>query len=187
MTAKRKCKYCGFFSYEMIKVNTGSFCNTAHAISWGRKKAEKDRERKANKVIKEDNKKHAAKKREYYDNDIKTRKKAAKKVCHDYIRDRDKNDSCICCGKPLGDNYHAGHFLESGNNPLVRYDENNIHGQRLDCNFFKGGDSGEYKERLINKIGVFEYQCLMHKKGGTDKRTAQDYKAIELYFKDKIK
>jgi len=130
---------------------------------------------------------HAKQKREYYENDTKTRKKAVKKACHDYIRARDINDGCICCGKPLGDNFHAGHYLESGNNPLVRYDENNIHGQRLDCNFFHGGDSGEYKQRLITKIGLFEYYCLMSKKGGTDTRKPQDYKEIEVYFKNKLK
>ena len=65
MAAKKKCRHCGFFSYEMIKINTGSFCNTAHAISWARKKAEKDIERKAKKAEADDNKKHAKKKRDF--------------------------------------------------------------------------------------------------------------------------
>ncbi len=186
MAAKRKCKHCGFFAYDMIKIQAGSFCNLSHAAKWGVKKAAKDRERKAKKLIKADNKKHAERKRTYYDNDVKTRKKAVKLACHAYIRLRDKDRLCICCDKSLGDDYHAGHFLESGNNPLTRYDENNIHAQRLDCNYFKGGDSGKYKENLIKKIGVFEYWCLMMRKGGTDTRTAQDYKEIELYYKAKL-
>ena len=187
MAAKRKCRYCGAFAYDHIKINAGSFCDFSHATKWGIDKSAKDKEKAARKALKADNKKHAARKREFYDNDIKTRKKAAKLACHAYIRFRDRNELCICCNLPLGDNYHAGHFMESGNNPKTRYDENNIHGQRVYCNTYKGGDSGNYKENLIKKIGVFEYWCLMMKKGGLDTRTADDYKAIELYFKQKIK
>jgi hypothetical protein len=187
MAAKKRCKHCGFFSYDMIKINTGSFCNTAHAISWGRKKADKERERKAKKAIAVDNKKHAAKKREFYDKDIKTRKEAAKSSCHAYIRKRDYGKPCICCNRPFKDSFHAGHCFESGNNPRIRYDENNIHGQSDYCNVYQGGDSDDYKGNLIKKIGVFEYWCVAMKKGGTMKRTADDYKAIELHFKNKLK
>jgi len=130
---------------------------------------------------------HTKKTSEFYENDTKTRKKAAKESCHAYIRERDKNKCCICCGKSLGDDFHAGHFFESGNNPLIRYDENNIHGQRADCNVLNGGDSGEYKQRLIAKIGLFEYYCLVSRKSGTDSGSPQDYKEIEVYFKNKLK
>jgi len=187
MAAKRKCKLCGAFAYDHIKVNAGSFCNVSHAMEWGRKKAEKDRTRKANKVIKEDNKKHAAKKREFYDNDIKTRRNAAKSACHLYIRTRDKNDGCICCGRPLGKNYDAGHWLESGNNSFLRYHEDNIHAQSVYCNQYKGGDSDDYEGRLRLKIGNDKVDWLKASKGGAIKRTADDYKEIELHYKDKLK
>ena len=126
-------------------------------------------------------------KRKHQLSDLKIRKAAAKKICHEYIRERDKDKPCICCGKPLGEEYHAGHFLESGNNPQVRYDEDNIHGQRVDCNYFKGGDSGDYKENLIARIGKEKVNNLLSKKGGSMKRTAQDYLDIENYFKEKLR
>ncbi len=187
MAAKKKCKYCGFYSYDMIKINTGSFCNTAHAISWARKKAEKDLERKAKKAETDDNKKHAKKKRDFYDKDIKTRKEAAKSACHAYIRKRDHGKPCICCNRPFKDSFHAGHFLESGNNPRIRYDEDNIHGQSSHCNVYQGGNSDDYKGNLIIKIGLAKVERLESLKGGTMKRTADDYKAIELHYKAKLK
>lgn len=111
---------------------------------------------------------------------------AAKTACHEYIRLRDCNLPCICCGEPLGDDYHAGHFKESGNNPKIRYDEDNIHGQRMCCNTFKGGDSGMYRVNLINKIGLERVERLESMKMGTVKRTVEDYREIEAYYKDKI-
>ena len=187
MAAKKKCKYCGFYAYEMIKVNSGSFCSMGHAISWGRKMAAKSRERKAKIAESVVKKVHAKQKREFYDNDLKTRKNAAKAACHLYIRTRDKNDGCICCGRPLGKNYDAGHFLESGNNSFLRYHEDNIHAQAVYCNQYKGGDSDDYEGRLRLKIGDSKVDWLKANKSGAIKRTADDYKEIELYFKSKLK
>ena len=163
----------------MVVSPGGRFCTNDHRIEWAIENQSKGRD----KIDKIERKKiNQAKK-----SNLKTRKEAAKKACHDFIRARDNGKPCICCGKPLGNNYHAGHFIESGNNPQVRYDENNIHGQRLDCNFFKGGDSGDYQENLINKIGLDAVNNLKNLKGGTMKRSADDYLAIEKYYKYKLK
>ncbi len=132
-------------------------------------------------------KKHKKLKAEFYANDLKTRREAAKKACHAYIRERDKDQPCICCNRPLGINYHAGHYLPSGQNPIVRYDERNIFAQRVDCNYFRGGDSGDYRENLIQRIGLDQVEDVESKKGGTMKRTAQDYRDIEDYYKAKLK
>lgn len=130
---------------------------------------------------------NANQKREFYDSDLKTRKAAAKTACHAYIRERDNGKPCICCGRPLGEKFDAGHFLESGNNPKIRYHEDNIHAQSVYCNQFKGGNSGDYKGRLIEKIGAERVDYLLANKGGTMKRTAKDYKEIEVYYKQKLK
>lgn len=163
----------------MFIPNLSAFCNREHAIQYaiqnqskGRKKIEQVERKAINKAKK---------------NNLKTRKDAAKKACHDFIRARDSGKGCSCCGEPLGKDFQAGHFLESGNNPKIRYDEDNIHGQRLHCNYFKGGDSGEYKERLIKKIGSVRVNRLLNLKGGTVKRTPDDYRAIEKYYKGKLK
>lgn len=160
----------------MLSINGGNYCDIECATKYAYQNKEKGREIK-----------YKQKRKEYNENKLSTRKRAAKEACHEYIRLRDKSEPCICCGEPLGDNYHAGHWLESGNNPLTRYDENNIHGQRAYCNTYKGGDSGFYKENLIKKIGIDAVNELLSKKGGTLKRTADDYREIEKYYKDKIK
>lgn len=179
--AKLKCKFCkDYFKREtMVTAPCGRFCTEEHKIEWaitnqakGRKKVEQAERKEITKAKK---------------NNLKTRKDAAKTACHEYIRARDSGNGCICCDKPLGSKFHAGHFLESGNNPQIRYDEDNIHGQRLDCNFFKGGDSGSYQENLIIKIGIDRVNRLKNLSGGTVKRSPDDYRAIEQYYKDKIK
>jgi len=131
-------------------------------------------------------KKHIARKKVFYANDLKTRKQAAKKACHDYIRVRDKGLPCICCNRPLT-SINAGHYLESGNNPQIRYDEDNIHNQSIYCNQYQGGDSDDYRGNLIKKIGLERVERLEGMKGGTMKRTCEDYKKIEQYFKQKLK
>ena len=156
-----------------------AFCNYDHAAKYGIEKARLDNE-KANK------KKDSKRKKEFQLSDVKVRKKAAKEACHAYIRARDNDELCICCGKPLGDTFHAGHWLESGSNPQTRFDEDNIHGQRVDCNFFKGGDSGDYEKNLRIKIGDERVDLLLSKKGGTIKRTANDYLDIEKHYKKKL-
>ncbi|MBL4940048.1 MAG: recombination protein NinG [Colwellia sp.] len=185
--SKRKCLHCKEYVTEWVKLPVGVFCNRESAIKWSTAKRVKDNEKAIKKRESEQKKKNVAFKSKYYADDVKTRKAAAKKACHEYIRLRDKDKPCICCGKPLGDEYHAGHYHESGNNPKVRYDEDNIHGQRVDCNYFKGGDSGDYKENLIARIGAERVNILAKKKTGSLKRTAQDYSEIETYFKNKLK
>ena len=118
--------------------------------------------------------------------DLRVRKAAAKMACHRYIRARDKGLPCICCNRPLT-SINAGHYLESGNNPQIRYDEDNIHNQSIYCNQYKGGDSDDYKGNLIKKIGLERVERLESMKGGIVKRTPDDYKEIEEYYKAKLK
>ena len=181
MANKRKCKYCGESKVRetMFIAGVSAFCNMEGAIKWSIENKHKHRI----KVEKSERRANAKAKK----NAVKTRKDAAKKACHAYIRARDSGQGCICCDKPLGENYHAGHWQESGSNSKIRYDEDNIHGQRLNCNFFKGGDSGQYKENLIKKIGLTRVKRLLNLQGGTLKRTAEDYQVIENHFKSKLK
>ena len=175
---KRRCSQCKEYKIadDGIVINNTFFCDIDCATSKAFNGIQKGRDIT-----------HKAKKKVYNDNKLSTRKRASKEACHEYIRLRDKNEACICCGEPLGNDYHAGHFQESGNNPKLRYDEDNIHGQKSSCNIYKGGDSGYYKENLIKKIGVDRVNKLLENKGGTVKRTAQDYRDIESYYKDLIK
>ena len=185
--AKKRCKYCKkyFPPEQMIKSPAGMFCTREHQIEFA---LDKNNQKKAKaKIKKDEKKKHAKRKREFYENDLKTRKVAAKQACHAYVRARDSGSACICCGRKLGDKFDAGHYLESGNNPRIRYDEDNIHGQSVYCNQYQGGNSDDYRGRLIEKIGLDRVERLESMKGGTVKRTAQDYKEIEIYYKQKLK
>lgn len=151
----------------------------------GLEKGRKMQQRAAEKALRAEKKENNRKRRKL--NEPKTRKRAAKEACHAYVRYRDRNDRCICCGELLGEDYQAGHFFESGNNPRIRYDEDNIHGQRKYCNTYKGGDSGDYERNLIKKIGKKRVERLRSMRGGTMKRTPDDYREIERYYKNRLK
>ncbi|MFT6347094.1 MAG: hypothetical protein ACJAYB_000075 [Psychromonas sp.] len=118
---------------------------------------------------------------------LKAAEKNTKKVVHEFIRERDKFDLCICCNKPMGENYQAGHFWESGNNPSIRYDENNIHGQRADCNMYNGGDSGEYTPNLIKKIGQQAVDDLDKKRHEKVTYTIESLSDIRVLFREKLR
>ena len=175
----KKCKVCqkDFTVYRPLQQVCGTTCSLAHARI---KQAEKIRKR------------NAKEKRVFRANDIKTRKAAAKKACHDYIKLRDIGLPCICCNKPMTGQIHAGHWQESGSNSVIRFNELNIHSQAAQCNTFKGGDSGDYEKNLRQKIGDRKVDQLKRFKGSKIrgkqlKRTADDYKVIEQKYKLKIK
>ena len=185
MTVKKdRCTNCKkyFPADTMLVVTVGKFHNSDCLIEYGITRAEQLLE----KAKKHKKKVRAKEKREYQNNDLSIRKAAAKAACHKYINLRDKGNTCICCGRPLISGVNAGHFHESGNNPLIRYDEDNIHSQSVYCNKYQGGDSGDYRPNLIKKIGIERVERLDKLKGGTMKRTCEDYREIEEYYKGKI-
>lgn len=186
--SKLKCKYCKEYAprEQLIVTPSGKFCNDNCMMTWIKEEQEKRRLKAIQKAYSTGGRRKG-KSQNDCENDLSTRKEAAKTACHAYIRERDRGQPCICCGKPISDQNQAGHYLESGNNPKIRYDEDNIHLQSLRCNFFKGGDSGSYRINLIQKIGLERVERLESMKGGTVKRTHQDYKEIEIYYKEKLK
>lgn len=176
---KKKCCHCKVFknTETMIKAPNGShFCSLDHQVSYAYQNKEKGRKIK-----------HREQKRNFQLSDLKLRKKYAKSACHSYIRERDKNEKCICCGRELGKNYDAGHFIESGNNPAIRFHEDNIHAQSVYCNQYCGGNSDDYEGRLRAKIGDKRVGYLISQKGISVKRTAEDYLEIENFYKNKLK
>lgn len=187
----RKCRHC---KTELPKVKDcqdvyqkNGYCDLDHMAVHGLAKSKATKEKAERKELANKKKESAQRKRDFYAGDIKTRKAAAKKACHDYIRTRDAGKPCICCGRALGPKYDAGHFLESGNNSILRYNEDNIHAQSVYCNQYKGGDSDDYEGRLRKKIGNDRVDYLLQNKGGTVKRTADDYKDIEDHYKEKLR
>ena len=165
----------------------GYYCNHDHAIKYAQANAGKARDKAIANKIKAEKKVDAKRKRDFYDSDIKTRKKGAKDACHAFIRARDRGLACICCDRELGPKYDAGHFHESGNFSFIRYHEDNIHAQSVHCNQYKGGDSGDYERNLRIKIGDERVDWLRANRNTIIKRTAEDYKVIEAEYKQKLK
>lgn len=185
MNSKWRCTSCKkyFDRKSMIVVTAGKFHNKDCMIEYAVKSTDKVIKSAKVKEKKDDN----LRKKVFRGSDLKLRKKAAKQACHAYIKARDKGLLCICCNRPLGKNYDSGHYLESGNNPQIRYDEDNIHSQSVYCNQYKGGDSDDYRGNLIKKIGLERVDRLESMKFGTVKRTVEDYLAIEKNYKEKLK
>lgn len=174
----KTCKAC---SDEFTpRATTQTACSPICAIALAKVKEQK-------KLNREQNKEHRLRKKIFYANDLKTRKLAAVKACHEYIRERDKNKGCITCGTDLkGKKFDAGHFIKSTYS-FTKFMEKNIHGQCVACNQYNGGEELKYYQSLFLKYGELTTKALMRCKWRKVKRTCEDYKEIEKYYKDKLK
>lgn len=82
-----------------------------------------------------------------------------------YIRQRDKNQPCICCGRPLGTSdvgggFDCGHYRSTGSASHLRFDERNAHAQRKDCNRWGAGRAVDYRIGLVVRIGLDAVEAL---------------------------
>jgi hypothetical protein len=109
------------------------------------------------------------------------------KVFNTYIRQRDKLKPCISCGKQLGKTFHAGHFFSVGAYPNLRFNENNVHGQCVECNLHKHGNVKEYDLRLQNVISDKEYNELLEMRHKPLKLSVDEVKELIAIYKQKIK
>lgn len=87
--------------------------------------------------------------------------KQAQSAFNEYIRTRDAGQPCISCGRDTGAKMNAGHYRTVGASKETRYDETNCHLQCEHCNSYLSGNIGEYKPRLIAKIGRAAFDRLM--------------------------
>jgi len=179
--SRRKCRHCKAYGKpsDMLLVPAGAFCNFDCVMAYNRERVPKVR-------AKADKEKHSKLKRKFYDNDTKTRKAAAIREFNAYIRERDSGRPCISCWKPIpADDYCAGHYIPAGSNSRLRFDECNVNGQHnTDCNKYRSGDQVRYRIGLIAKYGIAEVERL-ESTNGTIKRRPQDYKAIEIKYREK--
>ena len=112
--------------------------------------------------------------------------KLAQQVFNKYIRLRDAGKFCISCGKkPLKEN--AGHFYNANNHWSVRFDERNVHLQCEHCNTYLSGNLIYYRENLLTKIGIEEFESLSAEAMKTRKFTIEELKEIIATYKKKIK
>jgi len=79
-------------------------------------------------------------------------------VFNRFIRNRDHDESCISCGNFT--TLQAGHYYSAGRFPALRFNENNVHGQCMKCNYYESGNLINYRKNLIHKIGIDEVEKL---------------------------
>ena len=88
------------------------------------------------------------------------------KVFNAYIRERDRDQPCICCGRTnvkdylTGSAWDAGHYRSVGSAPHLRFDERNVHRQLVHCNRDRSGNAVEYRRGLIARIGLAAAEAL---------------------------
>lgn len=112
-------------------------------------------------------------------------------VFNAFIRKRDSmGDYFICesCKKPKPlDQMNAGHFYSAGNHSYLRFNENNVHGQCIQCNLHLHGNLLPYRENLIKKIGIVELEKLDIWKNYCSKWDRLQLVGMIEYYRNRIK
>ena len=117
--------------------------------------------------------------------------KEAQREFNGYIRARDQDQPCICCGRPLGDGqvggaYDAGHYRSTGSASHLRFHPDNCHAQRKDCNRYGAGRAVDYRIGLIARIGAARVDAL-EASNQPHKWTREELIAIRDTYKTKLK
>lgn len=117
--------------------------------------------------------------------------KDAQAAFNAYIRKRDENQPCICCGKwsdseTRGGTWDCGHYRSTGSAPHLRFDERNAHRQLKQCNRYGAGRAVDYRIGLIARIGQQAVDALESDQTAR-KYTVSDLRAIRNEYKQKLK
>lgn len=186
---RRRCKICR--EWFIPKQSFQNWCSPEHGFELSEQRRNKDREKALAKLKKENQEKE----REAKDK-LKARKlavkppsyftKQAQTAFNAFIRERDKDEPCISCGRFHEGQYHAGHYRTTGANPELRFDEDNVHKQCAPCNNHLSGNIENYTPRLIEKIGQERFDRLM---GSHElpKWKREDYERIRDHYRKKLK
>ena len=117
----------------------------------------------------------------------------AQQAFNRYIRARDENKPCICCGrietKVTGLGAHgwdSGHYRSVGSAPHLRFNENNVHAQSKHDNQFLSGNAVQYRQGLIERIGLQAVEEL-EADNTVKKWSIDDLKQIKELYKNKLK
>lgn len=91
--------------------------------------------------------------------------KEAQTAFNAFIRERDRGQPCICCGQPLGTGsvggaFDCGHYRSVGSASHLRFNVDNAHGQRKQCNRYGAGRAVDYRIGLIARIGLPAVEAL---------------------------
>lgn len=99
-----------------------------------------------------------------------------------WVRERDRDQPCISCGRHHAGKYDAGHYRTVGSNPALRFEPLNCHKQCVPCNQHKSGNIVEYRINLIKRIGAQAVEWL---EGPHEplRLTADEIKAIKARYR----
>jgi len=108
-----------------------------------------------------------------------------------YIRERDRlaGFACISSGRPLdwnGNAVDAGHYRSTGAAPHLRFDENNCHAQSKHDNRYLSGNVAEYRQGLIQRIGLAAVEALEADQAPR-RYTIEDLQAIKVLYRQKLR
>ena len=105
-----------------------------------------------------------------------------------FIRERDRHLPCISCDAPQGTyKLTAGHFYPTTYSYL-RFHEDNVHSQCwFNCNKNRHGNIGEYRPRLIDKIGIDKVKWLDDNRHKRLELTIPEIIELRVIYKEKIR
>lgn len=90
--------------------------------------------------------------------------KLAQIVFNKFIRQRDSQDgyfTCISSGDRLPvSQMQAGHLFPVSTSSMLRFDEDNVHGQSIEQNCFNPNHQASYRKNVVERIGRFNLERL---------------------------
>lgn len=171
----KKCVICEqmYYPYQTFQKVCGISC----AMELAHRKAEE-------KAVKEFRKEQKRRKEA-----LKTKNdyvKEAQLAFNAYVRERDKNEPCISCGRYHKGQWHAGHYRTTKAAPELRFHPFNNNKQCQPCNNHLSGNITEYRINLAKKIGDKNLEWL---EGPHEIQhwTIDDLKEIKGYYNELTK
>ena len=173
---RRRCKQCGELFHKQQPMQF--VCSPVCAYKYAKTKEGKKTGEKAKRAIRKAEKEK-----------IKTKSQWAKEAqaaFNRYIRERDKDEPCISCGRHHQGQYHAGHYRSVGAHPELRFDDDNCHKQCAPCNNHLSGNIADYRIGLIEKIGI-EAVDRLEGQHSPKRYTIEDLKHIKVEYSRKCR
>ena len=174
-----------------MKTPVAWFCCHVCAIEFARERSAKAAARQAAKRKADNSKVERLAKSELRQRKMEVKSvgywmKRAQSAFNAWVRERDRDQPCISCGRHHQGQNHAGHYRPAGSNPELRFEPDNCHKQCAPCNSHLSGNLTKYRQALIAKVGLERVEWL---EGPHEPKRYRrdDYQAIESEYKAKLK
>ena len=115
------------------------------------------------------------------------------RVFNAYIRERDRDQPCICCGKFFdekdtltGGQWDAGHYISRGHAAHLRFVEDNVHKQLKGHNRPGGTTRAQFRAGMIERIGLARVEAL-EADNAPRRYTIENLKAMRAEYAAKLR